>query len=150
MKLTRKYILLLLVGVIVSFLSCDLHTSDNGDLDGYWHLVKVDTLSTGKSYDMSERRVFWGVQVNLIEAVDHDNDSTHYGYLFYFEKSDLFLKLFNAHKHDRPNGDILVEDVSAISSLGVNSLEDKFRIITLNHREMVLEDELLRLSFKKH
>ena len=136
--------------ILMTLSSCELYSSDNGDFDGYWHLVKVDTLSTGTSCDMSERRVFWGVQAHLIEAIDHDYDPTHYGYLFYFEKDDLFLKLFNAHRHNRSEGDILVEDATALSPLGVNSLEDRFRIISLNYREMVLEDNLLRLSFKKH
>lgn len=130
--------------------SCDIHVSDNGDFDGYWHLVKVDTLSTGRSLDLSGRRVFWGVQANLIETVDHDNDPTHYGYLFYFEKDETFLKLFNAHRHNRKEGDILVEDASVLSPLGINALEDQFRIRTLDHRQMVLEDDLLRLYFKKH
>ena len=26
---------------------CSIEMSDNGELDGYWHLERVDTLSTG-------------------------------------------------------------------------------------------------------
>ena len=35
--------------VLMMFAACDIHTSDNGDLDGYWQLRSVDTLSTGCS-----------------------------------------------------------------------------------------------------
>lgn len=27
--------------------SCEVDSSDNGDLDGFWHLESVDTLATG-------------------------------------------------------------------------------------------------------
>lgn len=39
--------LLYIFFVLLMFAACDIHTSDNGDLDGYWQLRSVDTLSTG-------------------------------------------------------------------------------------------------------
>ena len=149
MKRKRLYTLWLAEAMMLALASCDIHTSGNGAFDGYWHLVQVDTLSTGNSLDMSERRVFWGVQAHLIQAIDHDNDPSHYGYLFYFEKDDASLRLYYAHRHNREAGDILIEDAAELSPLGVNDLNDKFRIITLDHSRMVLEDDLLRLSFRK-
>lgn len=41
-----------------SLSSCTLESSDNGDLDGYWHLESIDTLATGKTGDYSNRRFF--------------------------------------------------------------------------------------------
>jgi len=29
---------------ISAMMSCEIETSGNGDLDGFWHLVRVDTL----------------------------------------------------------------------------------------------------------
>ena len=51
--------------------SCELETSHNGNLDGQWHLVSVDTLSTGGVKDMSDDLVFWAFQVNMMEIIDH-------------------------------------------------------------------------------
>ena len=34
--------------------ACEIHTSENGDLDGYWQLHKVDTLANGSSCDMRD------------------------------------------------------------------------------------------------
>lgn len=145
-----KLLIMLLAGLVVLALpSCDIHTSDNGDFDGYWHLTRVDTLQTGNSCDMSGHRVFWGVQGALIEAVDHDNDSTHYGYLFYFTRDGESLRLYNAHCHMREEGDPVVEDPSVLSPLGINALDAQFNILTLNRNRMVLEDAQLRLSFRK-
>ena len=38
--------------------SCELERDHNGDLAGYWHLERVDTLQTGGVKDMSRDRVF--------------------------------------------------------------------------------------------
>lgn len=146
----RRFLYIIIGVCLCGMSSCELHRSNNGDLDGYWHLIRVDTLSTGGWYDMSERLVFWGIQANLIEAVDHENDPVHYGYLFYFEKTETSLRVFNAYKHDRANGDIKVTDVADIASLGINSLDDVFQILSLNSDKMILADNQLRLVFRKH
>ena len=57
--------------LIFSFTSCELETSGNGDLDGFWHLVQVDTLQTGGVNDTSKELFFWSFQVNLLELSDH-------------------------------------------------------------------------------
>lgn len=128
---------------------CDIETSDNGDLDGHWHLVQVDTLATSRSSDLSDTRVFWGVQMHLIQIVDHDHDTSHYGYLFNFEHQGQTLRLYNAHKHDRAEGDPLVEDAEVLAPLGISSLDDLFTIEQLNSDKMVLRDDRLRLWFEK-
>ena len=51
--------------------ACTIETSDNGDLDGYWHLEQVDTLATGGKLNLSKERVFWGVQHKLISCEHH-------------------------------------------------------------------------------
>lgn len=144
-----KHFLLLITGICLLLTSCDIETSDNGDLDGYWHLVRVDTLATGVSRDLSDTRVFWGVEMRLLEVVDHDHDTGHYGYLFNFERKGQTLRLYNGHKHERAEGDILVENVETIAPLGINALDDLFTIETLNSSDMVLKDKVLRLWFKK-
>ena len=144
-----RKIFIFLFGIGLFFASCDIETSDNVPLDGYWHLVCVDTLSTGVSTDLSDTHVFWGVQMNLLQAIDHDHDTGHYGYLFNFENNGKTLRLYNAHKHERAEGDILVEDVEILKPLGVNTLDDLFAIEKLNSKEMVLRDNLLRLWFEK-
>ena len=139
----------ILTGVSMLLTSCNIETSDNGTLDGYWHLVRVDTLATGRSSDQSEARVFWGVQMRLIEAVDHDHDTGHYGYLFNFEHQGQTLRLYNGHKHERADGDLLVEDAATLAPLGISSLDELFTIEQLDSGGMVLRDDRLRLWFEK-
>ena len=55
-----KYVCFLLMLMLCSALlnSCEVDSSDNGDLDGFWHLESVDTLATGGRCDYSNQRVF--------------------------------------------------------------------------------------------
>ena len=53
-----KKLLYLLIAFLPFLTSCDLETSDNGDFDGYWHLVGVDTLANAKHKDLSQQRIF--------------------------------------------------------------------------------------------
>lgn len=145
----KHFPLYFIIGVALLLSGCNLETSDNGDLDGYWHLVRVDSLATGQYADLSETRVFWGFQVRLLQAIDHDHDTSHYGYLFRFEHKGQTLRIYDSHKHDRANGDILVEDVGEITSLGINSLDDHFHVEQLSSDRMVLRDDVLRLWFEK-
>lgn len=127
--------------------SCDLETSDNGDLDGFWHLVRVDTLTTGGVCDMSEKRVFWSVQAKLLNVTDYDKSSR--GYVFHFENSGSSLRVFEPYEDNRAEGDIKVEDPSVLSPFGINALEETFTIEGLSGSRMTLATEELRLSFKK-
>ena len=144
-----KHLFIYILGIGLFLIGCDVETSDNGKLDGYWHLTRVDTLATGVSSDLSGTRIFWGIQMNLIQAVDHDHDEGHYGYLFNFEHKDNILRLYNAHKHERRDGDPLVEDVEVLTSLGINALDAVFTIEKLSNNDMVLKDDMFRLWFEK-
>jgi hypothetical protein len=36
--------------MMLTLSSCEVETSQNGDLDGFWHLEQVDTLATGGAF----------------------------------------------------------------------------------------------------
>lgn len=127
--------------------SCEIETSANGDLDGFWHLVRVDTLSTGGVRDMSAGRVFWSVQADLLNITDYDR---HYkGYLFHFENTGSSLRVYDPYEDNRAEGDIKVEDPSVLFPLGVNALDETFGIDRLDGSSMTLSTDELRLNFKK-
>ena len=146
-----------LIGAALLLLaSCDIETSDNGKLDGFWHLERVDTLATGGVTDYSNMYVFWGVQKDLIFIKDTGSDVASY-YLRFNQTADNIdvtrAYLNNAHE-DNPNvdqgGDIPVEVVDdALRRLGINEIPESFRKETLNSKRMVLATEKLRLWFKR-
>lgn len=135
------------VAIAMASVSCEIETSDNGDLDGYWHLNRVDTLSTGGVCDMSEKLMFWAVQVKLLNTFDRSGQSG--SYMFRFEHKDGNLRLYDPHKDDRMSGDPKVESPEELTPFGVNSLDETFKIERLSGSRMVLSNDKLRLSFNK-
>ena len=64
--------MLSLAVMMLTLSSCEVETSQNGDLDGFWHLEQVDTLATGGTCNFADKRVFWGCQYKLIQVADYD------------------------------------------------------------------------------
>lgn len=127
--------------------SCTLETSDNGDLDGFWHLTRVDTLATGGSCDMSERLVFWSVQMDLVNVTDRGDGGGDY--FMRFDKSGMTLRLYEPYRNDRMQGDGKIDDALLLAPLGINSLDETFRIERLSGSRMTLRGGKLLLYFSK-
>jgi hypothetical protein len=51
---------------MIGFSSCELETSDNGDLDGNWQLLSIDSLNTGGINNVKDKQIFYAVQFHLI------------------------------------------------------------------------------------
>ena len=129
--------------------SCELSMSDNGRLDGYWHLVAVDTLSTGGSHDVSQDKYFWAWQYRLVVVADRAYQTPNRRLLFHFEHRADTLRLYDAHIDDRPNGDPPVEDVALLQVYGIDSPDERFIIEALSGSKMILRSSTLRLYFRK-
>lgn len=136
------------------FSSCTLESSDNGDLDGFWHLEQVDTLATGHSTDFSKKYVFWGIEHKLIAVKETDTNRDQF--YFRFEQTSDSLKITQAfvnHGHQdngEDGGDIPVTEVSEdLRYYGVDVLPEGFQKEALSGSKMILKSKTLRLKFKK-
>ena len=67
--------LCLLLFILLLPAACDIESTDNGNLDGFWHLEQVDTLATGGSLNLKEQKIFWGRLSSSIAALP-DNKAT--------------------------------------------------------------------------
>lgn len=142
-----KRILLALLLLVPLFASCDIETSDNGDLDGYWQLARVDTIDGG-SCDMVAARIFWAIQVNLLQVSDRNYllDS----YLLRFDQNDKQLRVYDPYLSDRDNGDQPVTNPEVLRPFGIQSLDEEFRIDLMDGDRLVLSSSLLRLRFNRY
>lgn len=155
-QLTIKSLLATLATTLM-LASCNVETSDNGPLDGFWHLEQVDTLATGGTTDYSSGYVFWGVQKDLIYIKDSSNGSVGaYNLRFSQTQDSLHItKIYLDHGHeDNPNheqgGDIPVEAIDRnLRFFGLNALPEHFKKEAINGNRMILSTEKLRLKFKK-
>lgn len=146
MKRFVNMFLILLAAVMSA--SCDLETSPNGDLDGMWHLVAVDTLSTVGTKQMDEKKIYWSFQNKLLQL--DDKEGMLNSILFRFEHSGDTLRLYSPYIYDRINGDVVLTDVIMLMPFGVNALDETFSVETIDGGKMVLRSEDLRLRFRKN
>jgi len=142
MKRSLIYILSVVVALLV-FQSCELETSDNGDLDGNWQLMQVDTIATGGSCNVKERQLFYAVQVRLLCLSAYNTDAES-NLFFHFEHTADSLKLQSASS----DGHVMYP-VSMLRPYGINKEQEAFKIMLLNSDRMQLRSDSLLLSFRK-
>lgn len=126
--------------------ACELETSDNGDLDGLWHLEQVDTLTTGGTLDVSNELKFWAFQMNLMNL---SNKTTGSNFVMRFNHAERHLRVYDIHIDQRLEGDPTLEDVARIAPFGINALDETFQVETLSGSHMTLSSGILRLHFRK-
>ena len=138
--------------IIPGFLSlmflcgCELETTDNGDLDGYWHLEQVDSLAGQRSIDYGQSNIFWSIQFELLQLSNLEDNTIIYKLVY----DNHQLTLANPCMFDRADGDTLVTNVEVLRQYGVNALQENFKVLSLESRTMVLESPVLRLHFRKY
>ena len=128
--------------------ACELHTSENGDLDGYWQLRSVDTLSSGNSCDMRDSMIFWSFEVNLMHMRDNKID-----YEKVFMRFDLLrdtMMLYKPIIDMRDSSDIILTDFTILHHYGIHDVPETFKVETLNSSTMILKNKVLRLNFRKY
>ncbi len=152
---TRNIIMAICMAATPLLGACTLETSDNGKLDGFWHLVQVDTLATGGIRDMAREKVFWGVQFKLISTQMANGESCYFRFKHTGDSLIVNSPYWN-HGHESadststaPSGDIPVTDASLLAPFGINSLEEHFYVEKLTGSRMILRSNLYRLNFKK-
>ena len=143
--------LLSILTLCLLVVSCELETSGNKELDGYWQMDQVDTLSTGGVADTREALVFWGVQGKLLQIRYSENGTfLGEGLLFRFNQDDKHLTLFSPVIHHLYETDEPIDDVEILKPFGIFNLEETFDIEELDDKEMVLTNDVLRLHFRRY
>ena len=132
---------------LLSFSSCDLEMSDNGKLDGYWQLARVDTIGGG-GCDMVSSRIFWSVQLHLLQLSDHSGRNSTY--LLRFDQSETHLRVYEPYLSARNEGDQPLDDAVVLQPYGIQSLDETFEILRLNDDHLSLRSSLLELSFNRY
>lgn len=139
----------LLIGLVMACVctSCTLETSDNGRLDGFWHLVKVDTVSTGGTLDLNGERLFWAFQGTLLD--NRDADGHFDGCISHFEYAGDSIFILDSYLNSRVDGDPALEDAAALMPYGINEIGEHFYVQQLESDRMTLRSETLILRFRK-
>lgn len=138
---------------MLSFSSCEIERSDNGNLDGFWHLESVDSLENGQRADYSHRRAFWGIESKLVYAYDADLLINYYCRFTQTQDSIMITKVYLDHGHQDnglDGGDLPVTSVNdSLRYYGINALPESYLKEKLDGSKMILRSKQLRLSFRR-
>ncbi|MGN1228031.1 MAG: lipocalin-like domain-containing protein [Prevotella sp.] len=140
--------LLYIFATLLMLAACDIHTSNNGDLDGYWQLRSVDTLSTGGTCDMRDSMRFWAFQANLLHV--RDNHDKIRKVLMRFSLNNDVMILTDPIIDLRDSSDIVFTDTTILWHYGIHDVPETLKVVTLNSSTMVLENRVLRLNLRKY
>lgn len=141
---TMTAVIMLLTAVSLS--SCDIETSDNGDLDGMWHLRAVDTIATGGTCDMTDNSIYWNVQTDLM--VLEDKSDVYDDIVVRFTLANDTLRLYSPQLFYKADSGEL-DDIDKLKPYGLDSEDQSFAVERLDGSRMTLASETLRLYFKK-
>ena len=145
---SNKLIFLLPVLALL-FSSCSLETdNDAGDLEGMWHLVRIEASVTNTHRDVSNEVIFWSFQAKLLQMEDKTGQINSYLYRFRIDNDQL--RLSSPYLFDRENGDHpLTAYEATLGRYGIKSLTPTFRIERVDRRKLVINDGTVRLYFDK-
>ena len=141
-----KY-LSILFALMFCLSACELETSHNGKLDGWWLLTAVDTLQTGGHANVEAQQCTWAFQGRLLEL--RDVPGQRGDYLFSFTQHGDDLLLSHPYLSARDSGDIAVQTPQLLHPYGIQTLSERFSITTIDRRRMVLTSASLHLYFRR-
>lgn len=143
-SLTRFF---LIISVISLMTACHMESSENGHLDGFWHLVRVDTLSTGGTSDLHQDYFFWAFQFQLLSV--RNTQKSPEEYFLRFQRQGDELVLSDPFQYVLQGKDAPVENIDLLRPFGINDQEERFHIVHLSSRRMTLQNNFLVLTMQK-
>lgn len=145
-----KRFFIYIIGIGLLLTACDMESSDNGQLDGFWQMTsKTDQYAKCGAVDMRDSGITWAFQGKLLEL--RDVKKVHQDILGNFEHQGGTLSVSHFYLVDRDKGDILIDDaISYLVPYGVGQSQEKFKVVELTSSEMILESERFLLKFRKY
>lgn len=135
------------MGVATLLSSCDFVTSDNGDLDGLWQLTFKENLRTNQTVDMRDKMVAWAFQRGLVQMNSEQLEEV----TGEFALTDEWLKVTNLNYFTHTDGDARIDSVdNVLRELGIYGLEPTYQVKELSKSTLRLQNDSIRLNFRKY
>lgn len=147
----KHFLIIQLTALCFFITGCNI--SDNGDLDGFWYLTKIDSISNNTSVPMREAGISWSFQAKLMQVGSH-NSNAYWKYVIMsrFNHQGNQLELSEPFIYDRMNGDVFLtaDSLHRLTPFGINSIPDLFIVEKLSSSKLQICDQTLRLYFEKY
>lgn len=123
-----KKVIYILLSLAV-FSSCQ-KADKNGDLDGFWKLLQIEEFESGTITNTKEEDRFWSVQLDLMTTTGNGKGRfQHIG-------DSLFVQMIQIPKKSKEVG-------------LYNPLDERFGVVHLSAKKMILRSKYVELNFRK-
>jgi hypothetical protein len=137
MKKTYFALALLAAVAVLSFSGCGEHDDINGDLDGFWQLRTITYNADGTSVDVQDSLRFMAVQLHLLQL---RNNGRWGGYARFEHTGDsLFIAMIDSTTTKK----------TWMMNFGMDGVRQRFKVVTLNGKHLVLRSRFAQLTFHK-
>lgn len=144
--ISKKITIAITTLTLILLASCDLETSDNGKLDGQWHLIQIQDLTTNQTQDLTQQYYYWQFQGKLLQL---RNTETHEQYLLRFQHDNTTLRTYEPYIYNREEGDQPITDPQPLNPFGITQIDQTFEIEHLGNKYITLKSPTVRLSLKR-
>lgn len=119
---------------VALFTACQKE-DENGDLGGFWKIIRLDDLNVdNEDTDISKESRFWAIQLNLLEIRLSEYDR-HYS-RFQLTGDSLFVQT--------------IDDNTDLKAYGIyNNANERYGVLHLSDRSMILRSKHAEISFRK-
>lgn len=126
---------------------CDKKWPINGNLDGYWQLMTVETKADGVKTDCN--RLYMGIQLHMIELKDLGGNGykSFFGEFSYDEDQNIVvIKNLKGKSSTSDNGQLA--NIKDLNPYGINAQETIFKVVKADGKTLILESDYARLTMR--
>lgn len=140
-----------IISLLLMLGSCEIETSDNGKLDGFWQLATITTIATEEVEDVTAEGLTWGFQGRLLQLREATLEMGYFtNILCRFEQTNTTLTVSSPVYNNRDTGDPAVEDIAELRRFGISALTETFTIVELTSSRLKLKSPTLQLELRKY
>lgn len=136
----------MLLMVLITW-GCDKKWPINGNLDGYWQLMTVETKADGVKTDCN--RLYMGIQLHMIELKDLGGNcyKSFFGEFSYDEDQNIVvIKNLKGKSSTSDNGQLA--NIKDLNPYGINAQETIFKVVKADGKTLILESDYARLTMR--
>lgn len=136
----------MLLMVLITW-GCDKKWPINGNLDGYWQLMTVETKADGVKTDCN--RLYMGIQLHMIELKDLGGNGykSFFGEFSYDEDQNIVvIKNLKGKSSTSDNGQLA--NIKDLNPYGINAQETIFKVVKADGKTLILESDYARLTMR--
>ncbi len=154
-RIKHKSLLTLLSVFLLMLGGCD-KMPENGDLDGMWQLMTIQTPEA--TLQVKEQRAYINFYMHLAEwrmpLRPHTDDFRYYSHFTLKGDSLCFFDLCHASAHTATGSDdipVTAEEMAAgaMADWGIHTLHTRYRVLQLNAKHLTFEKADTVYAFRK-